>query len=186
MTGRGRADVRLSKRLAYVLRHDPGSVGVTLDRSGWADVDALLAALARTGPAVTRADLERMVAGSDKQRFALEGGRIRAQQGHSVPVDLGLPPVEPPDVLFHGTVGRFLPAILAEGLRPQGRSHVHLSLDVTTARAVGARRGRPVVLSVAAGDLWRSGKSFYRSGNGVWLVDAVPPEALVVLEPPRR
>ena len=179
---RGGPDVRLSKRLAYVLRHDPGSVGVALDPQGWADVDALLAALARTGPSVSRADLERVVAGSDKQRFALEGGRIRAQQGHSVPVDLGLAPVAPPETLFHGTVARSLPAILAEGLRPQGRHHVHLSPDVVTARAVGSRRGRPVVLEVAAGRLSRAGQAFYRSGNGVWLVDAVPPDALTVLE----
>lgn len=185
MTRRARGadpDVRLSKRLAYVLRHDPGSAGVTLDPAGWTDVDGLLAALARTGPAVTREDLERVVAGSDKQRFALDGDRVRAQQGHSVPVDLGLAPTEPPEVLFHGTVARPLPAILAGGLRPQGRHHVHLSPDVPTARAVGARRGRPVVLSVAAGALWRSGRPFYRSGNGVWLVDAVPPGALTVLE----
>jgi putative RNA 2'-phosphotransferase len=181
VSGRGR-DVRLSKRLAYVLRHDPASAGVTLSVQGWTDVDALLAGLARTGLPVTRADLERVVAGSEKQRFALDGDRIRAQQGHSVPVDLGLAPVDPPDVLFHGTVERFLPAVLAEGLLPRRRHHVHLSPDVATATAVGARRGRPVVLAVAAGRLRRDGRTFYRSGNGVWLVDAVPPDALTVLD----
>ena len=167
--------VRRSKRLSYVLRHDPGSVGLTLDAAGWADVDALLAALGWT-----RAELERVVATDDKRRFALDesGTRIRAGQGHSVAVDLGYRSEPPPPVLFHGTAERNLPAIEAEGLGPGRRPAVHRSPDEVTARRVGARHGRPVVLRVDAAGMARDGALFTRSVNGVWLVDAVPPAFL--------
>ncbi|MGY1855817.1 RNA 2'-phosphotransferase [Modestobacter sp. SYSU DS0290] len=161
----------MSKRLSYVLRHRPDAVGITLDDAGWADVDELLAALH-----LTRAQLADVVARNDKQRFALDatGSRIRASQGHSVPVELGYVAAVPPDELFHGTVARFLPAIRAEGLRPGNRHAVHLSADVQTARRVGARRGTPVVLRVDAAAMVRDGATFTRSANGVWLVGAVP------------
>ena len=170
--------VRLSKRLSFVLRHRPDWVGLDLDYAGWAGVDHLLAALH-----LTRAELEHVVAANDKRRFALDptGTRIRASQGHSVAVDLGYRAEQPPDELFHGTVERFLPAILAEGLRPGRRHAVHLSTDVATARVVGARRGRPVVLRVDAAAMVTAGARFTRSANGVWLVDAVPPSRLTVL-----
>jgi putative RNA 2'-phosphotransferase len=167
--------VRRSKRLSYVLRHAPGSVGLTLDTAGWVPVDDLLAALGWS-----RAALDEVVAGNDKARFALDGTgtRIRASQGHSVAVDLGYQPAVPPDELFHGTVERFLPAIREQGLRPGNRHAVHLSPDVGTARRVGGRRGRPVVLRVDAAAMAREGAVFTRSANGVWLVDAVPPRHL--------
>jgi putative RNA 2'-phosphotransferase len=167
--------VRVSKRLSYVLRHHPDSVGLTLDAHGWVDVGDLLAALH-----LTRAELDEVVAGNDKRRYALDGTgtRIRASQGHSVPVDLGHAPAVPPDELFHGTVERFLPAILAEGLRPGARHAVHLSADRETAEQVGARRGRPVVLRVDAAAMAQDGVAFTRSDNGVWLVEAVPPRYL--------
>ena len=170
--------VRLSKRLSYVLRHRPQSVGLTLDEAGWVDVDELLAALR-----LTRSELEHVVATNDKRRFAFDetGTRIRASQGHSVGVDLGYAAAAPPADLFHGTVERFLPAILAEGLRPGRRHAVHLSADVASARAVGARRGRPVVLRIDAAALAAAGAHFSCSANGVWLVDAVPPRYLTVL-----
>jgi putative RNA 2'-phosphotransferase len=179
--------VRVSKRLSFVLRHQPSSVGLTLDEAGWVDVDRLLAALAAHGLPLARADLDAVVAGNDKQRFAFDpsGTRIRASQGHSVAVDLGYASADPPAELFHGTVERFLPAILAEGLRPGRRHAVHLSADVGTARAVGGRRGRPVVLRVDAARLAADGVQFARSANGVWLVDAVPPDHLTVMELPR-
>jgi putative RNA 2'-phosphotransferase len=163
--------VRISKRLSFVLRHRPDSVGLTLDAAGWADVDELLAALE-----LTRDELEHVVATNDKRRFAFDetGSRIRASQGHSVGVELGYQPEEPPAELFHGTVERFVPAILREGLRPVRRHAVHLSTDVATARAVGGRRGRPVVLLVDAAAMAADGHVFTRSANGVWLVDAVP------------
>ena len=172
--------VRVSKRLSYVLRHQPGSIGVSLDDAGWVDVDVLLPALAAHGLRLTRAELDAVVATNDKRRFAFDesGTRIRASQGHSRRVDLGYLPEPPPRELFHGTVDRFLPAILAEGLRPGRRHAVHLSADVSTARAVGARRGRPVVLRVDAAAMAADGAVFTRSANGVWLVDAVPPQHL--------
>jgi putative RNA 2'-phosphotransferase len=178
--------VRVSKRLSFVLRHRPASVGLTLDAAGWVDVDQLLDALGTSGLRLTRADLEHVVATNDKQRFAFDasGSRIRASQGHSVEVRLGYAPETPPDVLFHGTVERFLPVILTEGLRPGRRHAVHLSPDVATARLVGARRGRPVVLRVDAAGLAAAGATFTRSANGVWLVDAVPPAFLAVVGAP--
>ena len=168
-------DVRVSKLLSLVLRHQPGLAGVTLDRQGWADVEELLVGLAARGIPLTHAELEGVVAGDDKQRFVLAGGRIRAQQGHTVPVDLGLPAVAPPPQLFHGTTRRFLPRIRVEGLVPRGRHHVHLSPDEATARRVGARRGEAIVLVVAAGALHAAGHVFHQTGNGVWLTAAVPP-----------
>ena len=175
--------VRVSKRLSYVLRHRPDSIGVALDDAGWTDVDALLAALTAHGLPLTRAELDRVVATNDKRRFAFDpsGTRVRASQGHSRLVDLGYLPEPPPSELFHGTAERFLPAILAEGLRPGRRHAVHLSADVATARAVGGRRGRPVVLRVNAAAMAAAGHRFTCSANGVWLVDSVPPRHLAPL-----
>lgn len=172
--------VRLSRRLSYVLRHHPDSVGLRLDAAGWVGVDQLLAALADHGLAVTRADLDLVMDTGDKQRFEVRDGRIRATHGHSVSVDLGLQPQAPPPVLHHGTVPRFLDAIRAEGLRPGSRQHVHLSPDVPTARQVGARRGTPVVIEVAAGRLHADGHEFLRAANGVWLTGPVPPGYLTI------
>ena len=173
-----RDDVRLSKFLAYVLRHDPAAVGIELDDAGWVPVDELLAGLADAGRPIDRARLEAMVANNDKRRYELAGDRIRAAQGHSRPVDLRLEPLRPPDVLYHGTVERFLASITAEGLRPGQRTHVHLSADVATAKRVGARRGRPVVLRVDAAGMHAAGTVFFRAANGVWLTARVPPEWL--------
>jgi putative RNA 2'-phosphotransferase len=172
--------VRVSKRLSYVLRHRPDSIGITLDEAGWTDVSGLLAALAAHGLPLSRAELDDVLATNDKRRFAYDpsGGRIRASQGHSHRVELGYRPEPPPEELFHGTVERFLPAILTEGLRPVRRHAVHLGADVGTARAVGARRGVAVVLRVDAGAMAREGSTFTRSANGVWLVDVVPPRYL--------
>src|ERR687889_2198833 len=180
--GRGRplSAVRVSKRLALVLRHRPESIGITLDDGGWVDVADLLVRLTRHGLQLSREDLERVVETSDKQRFAFDptGRRIRASQGHSVPVDLGYAPVTPPPVLYHGTPRSNVAAIEAQGLRRGSRHHVHLSSDVETARRVGQRRGPSTVFTVDAAGLAASGAVFYRSANGVWLVDALPPEDL--------
>ena len=167
---------RYSKFLSLVLRHRPALVDIRLDPAGWAPVDDLLAGLREHDPGWDRARLERVVRDNDKQRFEIspDGTRIRARQGHSVDVDLGYEPVEPPERLYHGTVERSLEAIEREGLRPMGRHHVHLSPDVATARRVGGRRGRPVVLVVDARGLHEVGARFYRTGNDVWLVDRVP------------
>jgi putative RNA 2'-phosphotransferase len=170
--------VRASKFLSLVLRHDPGKIGLALDAAGWAEVDELIAAAARAGVDLDRETLARVVAENDKQRFALspDGRRIRANQGHSVTVDLGLEPRTPPELLFHGTASRFVDSIRASGLHAASRAHVHLSADPETARTVGQRHGSPVVLTVAAGRMHRDGRLFFRSANGVWLTDAVPAE----------
>ncbi|HEY9372643.1 RNA 2'-phosphotransferase [Streptomyces sp.] len=173
-----RRTVKVSKYLSKHLRHQPERIGLVLDAQGWTEIDALLRAAAAHGFPITRAELDHAVAANDKKRFAVEGSRIRASQGHTVEVDLGLPVAEPPAYLYHGTVARFLDAIRAEGLRPMARHHVHLSADRETATRVGARRGRPVVLSVDAGAMHRAGHVFHLSANGVWLTDSVPPEFL--------
>lgn len=170
-------DVRLSKFLSLVLRHKPQKIGLTLDAEGWVDVEALLAAMAREGKAINRARLERVVANNDKQRYGFDetGTRIRARQGHSLKVEMNFAAVAPPPRLWHGTVERFIRPIFVEGLKPGRRQHVHLSADIDTARAVGARRGRPVVLTVDAAAMQAAGHEFYLSDNGVWLTAAVPP-----------
>jgi putative RNA 2'-phosphotransferase len=175
-----------SRFLAWALRHAPHELGLSLDPAGWALVDAVLRACRARGVALDRAGLERLVAESDKQRFALspDGRRIRAVQGHSIPVRLDHPEREPPPSLYHGTVARFLPSIEAQGLVPGQRHHVHLSADSETAAAVGRRRGRPVVLRVDAAAMHAEGHRYYLSPNGVWLTAHVPPRFLARLPPP--
>lgn len=172
-------NVRISKRLALYLRHEPEKIGIRLDSAGWADVEKLIAAMG-----ITRAELAEVVATNDKQRFAFndDGSKIRASQGHTIAVDLDLPQRTPPDVLYHGTVGTFLDAILDEGLRPMARRHVHLSATIETATKVGARRGKPVILVVDAAAMVEQGAVFWLSANGVWLTDHVPPRHLRQLD----
>ncbi len=171
---------RISKFLSLVLRHDPARVGLTLDEQGWVDVADLLVAVRGAGFSIDEPLLQRVVAENDKQRFAFnaEGTRIRANQGHSVMVELGLPPIEPPDILYHGTATRFVDSIRATGLRSQSRTHVHLSADYATAVKVGTRHGKPIVLEVQAGQMAAEGFLFYQAENGVWLTERVPPEYL--------
>jgi putative RNA 2'-phosphotransferase len=168
--------ITVSKYLAKHLRHAPNELGLTLQPGGWVPVDALLSATRRHGFPISFDDLVECVETNDKQRFAFDvsGELIRANQGHSVAVDLQLDEREPPEILYHGTVERFLPSILKDGLVRGKRHHVHLSNDVETATRVGARRGKPVILKVDAGRMYRGGHVFYLSVNGVWLTDAVP------------
>ena len=175
--------VRISKYLSRHLRHEPEALGLELAPGGWVGVDALLEACARRGFAFSREELEEVVARSDKRRFSFDesGGRVRANEGHSVEVDLQLEPRTPPPVLYHGTGERSVAAILSEGLRRMGRHHVHLSADAETARRVGARHGRPVVLEVDAARMAGAGHVFYVSANGVWLAERVPAEYLRAL-----
>ncbi|MFE7775613.1 RNA 2'-phosphotransferase [Streptomyces sp. NPDC057445] len=173
-----RRTVKVSKYLSKHLRHQPERIGISLDANGWVAIDELMRAAAAHGFHFTRAELDHVVAVNDKRRFTIDGDRIRANQGHTVEVDLELPVAEPPQYLYHGTVARSLDAIRAEGLRPMARHHVHLSPDRETATRVGARRGRPVVLPVDAGAMHRAGHVFHVSANGVWLTDTVPPEFL--------
>ena len=166
----------LSKFLSLILRHEPERIGLILNDAGWASIDALLKNASAAGRPMTREQLETVVATSDKKRFSIseDGMRIRANQGHSIEVDLGLLPAEPPDVLYHGTATRFLKSILAAGLDKRERHHVHLTHDVDIAKSVGQRYGVVVVLTVAAARMHADGHTFFRSENGVWLTDAVP------------
>lgn len=170
----------VSKYLSKYLRHAPDDLGLTLQPGGWVPVDDLLAAAGTNGFPITYDELVECVETNDKKRFSFDdtGDLIRANQGHSVDVDLQLAEREPPELLYHGTVERFLPSILTEGLRKGKRHHVHLSTEVETARRVGARRGQPVILRVLAGTMFRDGLRFFVSANGVWLTDAVPPKYL--------
>jgi putative RNA 2'-phosphotransferase len=175
-----RRQIQISKFLSLVLRHRPQKIGITLDEGGWTAVADLLEACGRHGFPITAAELQAVVAENDKARFSFSAGgsRIRATQGHSVPVQLGYEPVEPPPFLFHGTAARFVDAILERGLLKGKRHHVHLSEDEQTARQVGQRHGRPVIFRVHSGAMHRDGHPFYRSENGVWLVEAAPPDYL--------
>jgi putative RNA 2'-phosphotransferase len=172
--------VKVSKYLSRHLRHDPGRLGLTLDSGGWVAVEELLSACAAHHFPLTRDELDEVVARNDKRRFSFDPTRtrLRANQGHTVPVDLELAPSAPPPTLYHGTHESAVPAIRREGVRPMERHHVHLSTTVDAARRVGARRGRPVVLAVDAGRMAAQGVPFYVTDNGVWLTDAVPPEFL--------
>ena len=167
---------RTSKFLSLVLRHKPEVIGLSLNGEGWADVDMLLEAAQRHGHPLNRNLLDEVVFTNDKQRFAYspDGSKIRTNQGHSVAVDLGLEPTTPPPVLYHGTVARFLESIRKKGLEKRQRQHVHLSATVETAQRVGARRGKPMVLSVNAEKMCKEGYLFYLSANGVWLTEEVP------------
>jgi putative RNA 2'-phosphotransferase len=172
--------VKVSKYLSKHLRHEPERLGLELQPGGWVGVDELLAACAANRFPLSRAELEQVVERSDKKRFAFDetGTRIRANQGHSVEVDLQLEAVEPPPVLYHGTPESNRAVILESGLKKMARHHVHLSPDEPTARKVGERRGRPILFAVDAAAMRRDGHTFYRSANGVWLVDEVPPRYL--------
>lgn len=167
--------VEFSKLLSYILRHHPESIGLTLDTNGWANKDELLSKLVGAGHNFTAELLDQVVAQNSKQRFAFSDNkeRIRASQGHSLQVDLGLTEKHPPDTLFHGTAIQFLDTIQSEGLKPGQRHDVHLSADVETAQNVGKRRGSSVVLVVDAKQMHMDGHKFYQSDNGVWLTKYV-------------
>ena len=180
------ADTKLttiSRFMSLVLRHRPQHIGLALDAAGWADIDDLLARVAFAGRVITRDELNEVVATSDKRRFALsdDGLRIRANQGHSIDVELGLLPIVPPEWLFHGTASRFVDSILQSGLQRRSRHHVHLTEDAATGEAVGRRYGKAVILRITAGAMAAQGHVFFRSANDVWLVDAVPSKFIEAL-----
>lgn len=174
------ADTQISKTLSFWLRHKPDAAGLTLDGSGWAQVDDVLAAFAAQGPRTDWEALLGVVETNNKRRFELsaDASQIRARQGHSIDVKADWSAGSPPDLLWHGTAERFLVPIMTEGLRPMSRHHVHLSADPETAERVGRRRGTPVILRVDAKGLREAGQQFWVTGNGVWLTEAVPSTAL--------
>lgn len=166
-----------SKFLSLVLRHKPEALGLTLDENGWVDVEQLLAAANKQGKEWTIDLINETVSTNDKQRFSIsdDGKRIRANQGHSLKnVELELKPKEPPRILYHGTVDRFLEAIKRKGLQKMNRQHVHLSSDIETAQNVGGRRGKPVILEIASKEMFLDSNQFFLSENGVWLTEQVP------------
>ncbi len=165
-----------SKFLSLILRHKPETVGLKLDANGWADVDELM-----EKAEIDFKLLESIVEQNDKQRFAFSDdlSKIRASQGHSIDVDLELEPVKPPDILYHGTVGKFLSLISIQGLIKKKRQHVHLSANIKTAKKVGERRGTPIILKIDAKLMSENGYVFYLSQNGVWLTDRVPTEFII-------
>lgn len=171
----------LSKFLSFVLRHRPESIGLKLDANGWANIDELIGKARAHGKLLSREQIERITATNSKKRFAISEDqmRIRANQGHSVEVDLAYEPAVPPAVLFHGTPQSSVEAIRKGGLSKMQRHHVHLSADIETARVVGTRRGRAVVLRVSAGEMHAAGHTFFVSANGVWLTEHVPPQFIV-------
>lgn len=166
----------LSKLLSYALRHQPDALGLQLDSAGWATVDALLQGIQKKGYDFGFDELLALVKDNDKQRFSFneDQTKIRANQGHSIKLDLQLKAIEPPEYLYHGTATRFLKSINQQGLQKRNRHHVHLSANKVTAKEVGSRHGVPVVLVIAAGQMYREGYAFYCSDNQVWLTEQVP------------
>lgn len=172
--------IKLEKLLSFLLRHSPETLNLQMDESGWVDTEALVKAVKTKNPKFDLKALQKIVRDSQKQRFAFseDGSKIRASQGHSVEVNLGLTPTDPPELLYHGTVERFLDSIMQDGLKKGDRQHVHLSGDLETAQKVGQRRGKAIILLVKAREMQAAGYPFYLSENGVWLVDGVPPQYL--------
>lgn len=166
---------KLSVFISLVLRHKPDAANVTLDEHGWADVGELLAGINSTGRKINMDILENIVASDNKQRYGFNQDKtlIRANQGHSIPVDVELKEQEPPEFLYHGTATKFLDSIINEGLKPMSRLYVHLSKDIETALKVGKRHGNPVVLKIYSSDMYKDGYKFYLSENGVWLTKKV-------------
>jgi len=171
---------RLSRVLSHALRHEPWLYELELDAEGWADLDAVLAALRQEAPAwrdLTEEDLAEMIRGSSKQRHEMASGRIRAIYGHSLPGKLRRTPAAPPAELFHGTAPETVQKIRGSGLLPMVRQYVHLSVDRETATAVGRRKSRtPVILLVRALEASMAGVAFYAGNEKVWLADHVPPQ----------
>lgn len=168
----------ISKFLSYVLRHNPDKLGITLDENGWTSVAVLLEKINVEPYSLSMSALEDVVATNNKKRFAFNEDKtmIRASQGHSVNIDLGIQPKEPPSYLYHGTVEKFITSIQDKGLIKGTRQHVHLSADKETAINVGSRRGKPIILTVRSGEMHAQNHAFYQSENGVWLTEEVPTE----------
>jgi putative RNA 2'-phosphotransferase len=171
-------DTEVSKYLSYILRHNPKAAGISLDENGWAPFSAVLAAVTEKVGA-GRAEVLRVINENAKKRFTLDGERIRAAQGHSVDIDLGLAPKAPPAALFHGTTETAWRTIQNQGLMKMSRAHVHLSADTKGAEIVARRRKGPhAMLKVDAAGMALNGHIFYLSENSVWLCDTVPADCI--------
>lgn len=168
--------IKLSKFLSYILRHHPEDIGLQPDDTGWVAVDDLITATRRHGRSVSREEIRQLLRESEKSRFALSDDEqyIRATYGHSIQVDPGYRPEQPPDLLFHGTARRFVDSIRRQGLTARQRQFVHLSAHRTDAEAVGRRHGSPVILTIRTGEMYRDGFVFYQSDAGLWLTNRIP------------
>jgi len=168
---------KVSKFISLILRHDPSAINISLDKNGWADVDGLLKGIGNKGYKITLDDLKTIVSEDEKSRYSFSDDftKIRANQGHSIDVDVELRKTQPPEYLFHGTGEKSLESIKQSGLKPMSRLYVHLSKDTETALKVGQRHGKPVVLKIASGEMSKNGFDFYLSENNVWLTEKVPP-----------
>lgn len=172
----------ISKLMSLVLRHQPEAIGLHVNENGWASVEELIQKINESGTTVNFDIIKTVVNTNDKKRFAFNNDNtmIRASQGHSIEVELNLKPITPPDVLFHGTASRFVKSILKDGLIKQQRQHVHLSQNKETATAVGARHGKPVILTIDAKAMVNDNFLFFLSDNNVWLVDSVPVQYITI------
>ncbi len=172
--------------ISLVLRHKPSAAGIELDEHGWAKVDELIKGVNSTGKyTLDMTKLEEIVRTDNKQRYSFNEDKtlIRANQGHSIAVDVELKKCEPPEILYHGTAEKFVDSIMREGLKPKSRLYVHLSLDIETAVKVGSRHGKPFVFAVKSGEMHKNGFEFFLSENGVWLTKSVPTEFIVYMTP---
>ncbi|MBK1812235.1 RNA 2'-phosphotransferase [Clostridium sp. YIM B02505] len=170
-----RKDLELGKFISLILRHSPETIGITLDEHGWAKVEELIEGINRVGKTIDFETLERIVKENNKQRYSFSDDRtkVRANQGHSIEVDVELEESIPPKYLYHGTSTRFIDSIMSVGIQKQSRKYVHLSMDLDTALSVGKRHGKPVVLKIDSIRMFDDGHKFYLSKNGVWLTDYV-------------
>jgi len=169
----------ISKYLSYILRHKPESIDLKLDSNGWANIDEIIQKT-EVFP-LTKEVIDDIVKNSPKQRFIIKGKQIRANQGHSINIDLNLTSTIPPNILYHGTAEKYVPSIIKGGLLPQKRQYVHLSTNQITAKEVGARHGKPILLNIDAKNMYKDGYSFYLSENGVYLTQAVPSQYIEIL-----
>lgn len=176
--------VKLSKFLSYILRHHPEDIGLELDNAGWVSVEELITAARQHGRNFSRDDLLSLMDQSPKKRFTLsrDGEYIRANYGHSIDIDPGYEPKQPPEVLYHGTARRFLASIHDRGITTQNRQFVHLSQDEVSAGDVGKRHGKPVILRITSGKMYRDGFTFYQSDEGLWLTKRIPVSYIIFPE----
>lgn len=174
---------KTSKFLSLILRHKPEVIGIELDRNGWAEVSELIDGVNKSGKYVLDTDiLDEIVRTDEKGRYSFSDDhtRIRANQGHSIQVDVDLKRCQPPEYLYHGTAEKYVESIEKQGLIPNGRLYVHLSSDVATAEKVGSRHGKPVIYRIHSGEMYRQGYDFYISANGVWLADFIPVNFIII------
>ncbi|EJX2602088.1 RNA 2'-phosphotransferase [Clostridioides difficile] len=175
---------KLSIFISLILRHKPETIGIKLDDYGYADVNELIEKINNTGRNINIEILEQIVKEDNKQRYSFNEDRskIRANQGHSINIDVELKELEPPEYLYHGTATRFLDNIKNEGIIKQSRLYVHLSRDIDTAIKVGKRHGTPVILKINTGKMYENGYKFYLSENNVWLCEYIPFKYVEIFE----